>query len=192
MFEKLENIEKRLEKVNDQMADPDVISDIKKYTELTREMKNITPVVEKFREYRKAKNDYEGAKALLDEGGLDSDFKEMLSIELNEQAEEMERLEEELKVLLLPKDPNDDRNVIIEIRGGAGGEEAALFAGSLLRMYSMYADTKGFKWEILNGNVTGLGGYKEVSMEISGEGAYSRFKFESGVHRVQKIGRAHV
>ena len=187
MFEKLENIEKRLEKINDQMADPDVISDIEKYTALTREMKNITPVVEKFREYRKAKNDYEGAKSLLDEGGLDSDFKEMLSIELNEQADEMERLEDELKVLLLPKDPNDDRNVIIEIRSGAGGEEAALFAGSLLRMYSMYADTKGFKWEILNGNITGLGGYKEVSMEISGEGAYSRFKFESGVHRVQRV-----
>lgn len=118
---------------------------------------------------------------------MDADFAQMVKEEFEQSREDMERIEEELKVLLLPRDPNDDKNVIIEIRGGAGGEESALFAGVLFRMYSMYAESKGFKTEVLNANETGLGGYKEISFLVEGDGAYSRFKFESGVHRVQRV-----
>lgn len=187
MFEKLSAVEKKFDEINEKLCDPEVVSDIEKYTALMKELKNLTPVVEKFREYKKLKESHEEAKALLDEGGLEKDFREMVQQEYEESGENMEKAEQELKVLLLPKDPNDDRNVIVEIRGGAGGEEAALFAGTLFRMYSMYAETKGWKPEILSSNPTELGGFKEISFMIEGEGAYSRFKFESGVHRVQRV-----
>ena len=187
MFEKLSAVEKKFEEINEKLCDVEVVSDIEQYTALMKELKNLTPVVEKFREYKKLKESHEEAKALLDEGGLEKDFREMVQQEYEESGESMEKAEQELKVLLLPKDPNDDRNVIVEIRGGAGGEEAALFAGTLFRMYSMYAETKGWKPEILSSNPTELGGFKEISFMIEGEGAYSRFKFESGVHRVQRV-----
>ena len=187
MFEKLERVEQRYDRVNEQLADPSVTSDIGRYTDLMKELSSLTPVVEKYREYKKAADDYEQAKALLNEGGLDPDLKELAGEEMNDARERTESCAEELKVLLLPKDPNDDKNVIVEIRSGAGGEEAALFAGTLLRLYMMYAEAKGFRTDILSESPTELGGYREVSVEITGAGAYSRFKFESGVHRVQRV-----
>ena len=187
MIEKLQEVENRFEEVNELVCNPDIVSDQEKYTKLMRELKHLTPVVEKFREYKKAKQTEEESRAMLDEGGMDADFAQMVKEEFEQSREDMERIEEELKVLLLPRDPNDDKNVIIEIRGGAGGEESALFAGVLFRMYSMYAESKGFKTEVLNANETGLGGYKEISFLVEGDGAYSRFKFESGVHRVQRV-----
>lgn len=147
----------------------------------------MTPIIEKYREYKKFSESFNEAKELLDGGGLDKDFKEMVQAEFEESKEAMDKISEELKILLLPKDPNDDKNVIIEIRGGAGGEEASLFANSLYRMYTMYAESKGWKQEILNANPTELGGFKEISFSIEGDGAYSRLKYESGVHRVQRV-----
>lgn len=187
MFEQLEFTEKRYEEINRKLMDPAVVSDNEQYVSLMKEYKNLTPIVEKYREYAKAKADFEEAKTLLDEGGLDKDFKEIVQEEYETNKELLSTLEEEMKILLLPKDPNDDRNVIVEIRGGAGGEEAALFAHSLFRMYSMYAEAKHFKCEVLNANETELGGVKEISFSIEGEGAYSRLKYESGVHRVQRV-----
>ncbi|MBQ9066992.1 MAG: PCRF domain-containing protein, partial [Clostridia bacterium] len=164
MFEKLESVEQRYDRVNEQLADPSVTSDIGRYTDLMKELSSLTPVVEKYREYKKAADDYEQAKALLNEGGLDPDLKELAGEEMNDARERTESCAEELKVLLLPKDPNDDKNVIVEIRSGAGGEEAALFAGTLLRMYMMYAEAKGFRTDILSERPTELGGYREVSV----------------------------
>ena len=187
MIEKLKSVEEKFESINTQLCDPDVVSDIEKYKTLMQEAKHLTPVVEKYREYKKVYADFEEAQALLGEGGLDKDFREMVQEQFEQSRDDLEKIKEELKILLLPRDPNDDKNVIIEIRGGAGGEESALFANSLFRMYSMYAEAKGWKTEILNANPTELGGYKEISFMISGDGAYSRFKFESGVHRVQRV-----
>ncbi len=187
MIEKLEKVEERYEAVNAMISDPDVVSDLEQYKALMKELKQITPIVEKFREYKKADDTLKEAKTLLDDGGLDPDFRDMVQDELDTAKEDLERISEELKILLLPRDPNDDKNVIVEIRAGAGGEEAALFANSLYRMYSMYSEAHGFKTEVLNENPTELGGYKEISFEINGDGAYSRFKFESGVHRVQRV-----
>ena len=187
MLDKLITVEKRFEEVNALLCSGDVASDIEKYTSLMKELKQLTPTVEKFREYKAAEAAFDEAKEMLAEGGLDKDFKEMVEEEYKQAKADMERFSEELKILLLPRDPNDDRNVIVEIRGGAGGEESALFAYDLYRMYSMYAEAKGFKIEILNLNETELGGIKEISFMINGEGAYSRFKFESGVHRVQRV-----
>lgn len=187
MFDKLTEVENKFEEINKQLCDPEIVSNQEQYTKLMKEMKHLTPVVEKFREYKKAKEALEESKAMLEEGGMDSDFTEMVKEEFENSKADTERLNEELKVLLLPRDPNDDKNVIIEIRGGAGGEESALFAGVLYRMYSMYAEAKGFKTEVLNANETGLGGFKEISFSVEGDGAYSRFKFESGVHRVQRV-----
>ena len=187
MFDKLLGIEQRFESVNEQLCDPATVSDQQLYTKLMKELKQLTPVVEKFREYKKHKDTFEESKMLLDEGGMDKDFKEMVQEEFETAKEQLEVTWEELKILLLPRDPNDDRSVIIEIRGGAGGEEAALFANSLFRMYTMYAEARGWKMEILSENPTELGGYKEVTFLVDGDGAYSRFKFESGVHRVQRV-----
>ena len=187
MIDKLVEVEKRYEEVNELVCNPDIVSDQEKYTALMKELKHLTPVVEKFREYKKAEESFEESKMMLDDGGMDADFAQMVKEEFEQSKEDMERISEELKVLLLPRDPNDDKNVIIEIRGGAGGEESALFAGVLYRMYSMYAESKGFKTEVLGANETGLGGYKEISFSVEGDGAYSRFKFESGVHRVQRL-----
>ncbi len=187
MFDKLEQVEKRFEEVNDLVCQPEIISDMEQYTKLMKEIKNLTPVVEKFREFKQAKETHEEAKMMLGDSSLDADFAQMVKEEFEQSKDDIERINEELKILLLPRDPNDDKNVIIEIRGGAGGEESALFAGVLYRMYSMYAETKGFKTEVLSASETGLGGYKEISFSIEGDGAYSRFKFESGVHRVQRV-----
>lgn len=197
MFDKLQGIEDKLEKINSSLCDPEVVSNQEEYKKLMREAKTLTPIVEKFREYKKANSDLTEAKEMLADSSLDKEFRDMASDEAAEAQKKTEELKEELKVLLLPKDPNDYKNVIVEIRGGAGGEEAALFAGSLFRMYSMYAERKGWKTEIMNENPTELGGYKEISFMIEGEGAYSRLKFESGVHRVQRVpetesqGRVH-
>lgn len=197
MFDKLQGIEERLEKINTALCNAQVIADQEEYKNLMREAKQLTPVVEKFRAYKKTKADYEEAKNLLNGGGLDKDFRDMVLEEFEQSGALLEQIGAELKILLLPRDPNDEKNVIIEIRGGAGGEEAALFAGTLYRMYSMYAEVRGWKTEIMNENPTELGGYKEISFMIEGDGAYSRLKFESGVHRVQRVpetesqGRVH-
>ncbi len=187
MFDKLVQVEERYNEVNELVCKSEVVADMEQYTKLMRELKQLTPVVEKFREYKKAKETFEESKEMLNDSSLDSDFTAMVKEEFEQSKEDMERISEELKILLLPRDPNDDRNVIIEIRGGAGGEESALFAGVLYRMYNMYAEAKGFKCELLSASETGLGGFKEVSFSVDGDGAYSRFKFESGVHRVQRV-----
>lgn len=187
MLDKLAGIEERFEKINEQLCLPETVSDQEKYPKLMKELRSLTPVVEKYREYKKYDETLKESKELLDAGGLDRDFKELVLEELEQAKADIESCSEELKILLLPKDPNDDKSVIVEIRGGAGGEEAALFAGELFRMYSMYSEAKGFKTEILSENPTELGGYKEIVFNVEGEGAYSRFKFESGVHRVQRV-----
>lgn len=197
MFDNLSVFEDRYEEINQKLYDPDVVSDPKQYAELMREHKHITPIVEKYREYKKADKTYNEAKMMLSEGGMEKDFREMVEQEMTQAKADLEVISEELKILLLPRDPNDDRNVIVEIRGGAGGEEAALFSGVLFRMYSMYAESQGWKVDILNSNETELGGYKEISFMITGDGAYSKLKYESGVHRVQRVpetetqGRVH-
>ncbi|MBQ3093351.1 MAG: peptide chain release factor 1 [Clostridia bacterium] len=196
MFGKLELTEKRFEELNQELCDVEVISDQNKYKSLMKELKNLTPIIEKYREYKSEKNNLEEAKKIISESS-DKELKEIAELEIQSSRENIERISDELKILLLPKDPNDDRNVIIEIRAGAGGEEAALFSSVLFRMYSMYAQQKRWKSEILNVNDTQLGGFKEISFMISGEGAYSKFKYESGVHRVQRVpdteaqGRVH-
>ncbi|MBO5462350.1 MAG: peptide chain release factor 1 [Clostridia bacterium] len=186
MLDKLEQVEARFVKVNDLLCLPETVSDQSKYAELMRELKNLTPIVETFREYKNTVENGEAAKEMLSEHP-DKELQEMLELEIEESKEKAQELTEKLKVLLLPKDPNDDKNVIIEIRAGAGGEEAALFANSLFRMYSMYSEGRGWHPDVLSVNETGLGGIKEISFMIEGEGAYSRFKFESGVHRVQRV-----
>ena len=187
MLEKLKVVEKRYTEIGEELMLPETVSDNNLYKKLMQEHKHLTPIVEKYREYTSAEQSYNEAKELLSEGGLDKDFKELAEEELKDSKEKMEQYFEELKILLLPRDPNDDKNVIIEIRGGAGGEEAALFANSLMRMFTMYAESKRWKTEVLSMNATELGGIKEVSFMISGDGAYSRFKYESGVHRVQRV-----
>ena len=187
MLNKLALVEERFEEICQMLYDPAVIADLEQYSALLKEHKNLEPIITKFREYKSADETLKESRAMLDEGGLDKDFREMVQEEYELAKENTATLYEELKILLLPKDPNDDRNVIVEIRGGAGGEESALFAGVLYRMYSMYAESRRWKTEVLSSNSTELGGFKEVSFMISGEGAYSRFKFESGVHRVQRV-----
>lgn len=197
MIEKLEGIAERLAAVNAELCEPSVVNDQQKYAALMKEAKQLTPIVEKFCAYKTVKAENDEARAILDESGADRELRELAQAEWEETGEKLEKLNEELKILLLPRDENDDKNVIVEIRAGAGGEEAALFAGSLYRMYSMYAEAHGFKTEIINANETELGGFKEISFTVEGEGAYSRLKFESGVHRVQRVpetesqGRVH-
>ncbi len=186
MFEKLLQVEEKYDKINRLLYLPETLNDREGYKKLMRELKELTPVVETFRSYKKAKADELSAQKLL-ESESDGEMKALLLDEIEDCKEKVEALSNELKILLLPKDPNDGKNVIVEIRAGAGGEEAALFAGSLYRMYTMYAESRGFKSEVLSLNETGLGGIKEISFSVSGEGAYSRFKFESGVHRVQRV-----
>ena len=187
MFEKLSFIEKQHEKLAERISDPEVIADQETWRKLCKEHSDMTPIVEKYKEYKQNKNTIDDAELMMDDPETDKEFKEMLVDEMKEAKANIERIEEELKILLLPKDPNDDKNVMVEIRGGAGGDEAALFAGDLFRMYSMYADTKRWKTEVLNLSEIGIGGIKEVTFMIEGEGAYSRLKFESGVHRVQRV-----
>lgn len=187
MFEKLSFIENQFEELAKKISDPDVIADQDTWRKLCKEHSDLTPIVEKYREYKANRDTIEEAKLMMDDPESDKEFKEMLAEESKKAKENIARIEEELKILLLPKDPNDDKNVIVEIRGGAGGDEAALFAGDLFRMYSMYADTKRWKTEVLSMNEIGIGGIKEVTFMLEGEGAYSRLKFESGVHRVQRV-----
>ena len=183
MFQKLEGVEKRYEELTKKISDPEVIANQTEWQKSIKEHAEIQDTVEKYREYKKVKQQLEEAKQMLD----DPELKELAQMELEEAKENLPRLEEELKFLLIPKDPNDDKNIICEIRAGAGGEEAALFAGTLFRMYSMYAEKNRWKIDVLNSNETGLGGYKEISFMITGKGAYSKLKFESGVHRVQRV-----
>ncbi len=183
MFDKLENVEKRYEELNEKISDPEVIADQNEWKKLMKEHSDITPIVEKYREYKSAKASEEELKELLN----DKEMHDLAQEELNEVRSKLPKIEEELKLLLVPKDPNDERNVIMEIRGGAGGEESSLFAGDLYRMYMMYAEKKRWKFEIINMNETELGGIKEATINIMGKGAYSRLKFESGVHRVQRV-----
>ena len=183
MFEKLEAVEKRYEELTKIISDPEDIGNQAEWQKAIKEHASIEDVVMKFREYKKVKQAMADAEELMQ----DPDMKDLAEEEYYSSKEKLPTIEEELKVLLIPKDPDDDRNIICEIRGGAGGEEAALFAGTLFRMYSMYAEKKHWKLEILNENETGLGGYKEISFMISGKGVYSRLKFESGVHRVQRV-----
>lgn len=187
MFEKLSFIEEQYELLAKKISDPEVIADQETWRKLCKEHSDMAPIVEKYREYKQTKATIEDDTAMMDDPDTDKEFKEMLVDEIKTAKENIEKIEEELKVLLLPKDPNDDKNVIVEIRGGAGGDEAALFAGDLFRMYSMYADSKRWKTEVLNLSEIGIGGIKEVTFMIEGEGAYSRLKFESGVHRVQRV-----
>ena len=183
MFEKLEAIEKRYEELTKEISNPDLISNQTEWKKAMKEHSDLEELVQKFREYKKVKQEMEEAEELM----TDPEMKELAETEYYDKKEQLPKLEEELKFLLIPKDPDDDKNIICEIRAGAGGEEAALFAGTLFRMYSMYAEKKHWKVEILNENETGLGGYKEISFMITGKGVYSRLKFESGVHRVQRV-----
>ncbi len=183
MFEKLETVEKRYDELTKMISDPEVISNHTEWQKLMKEHASIEEIVLKFREYKKAKQAMEEAEELM----KDPEMKELAEEEYYASKEKLPEIEEELKFLLIPKDPDDDKNIICEIRAGAGGEEAALFAGTLFRMYTMYAEKKHWKMEVLNENETGLGGYKEISFMITGKGVYSRLKFESGVHRVQRV-----
>lgn len=186
MFEKLSFIEGRFEELEKKIADPEVIADQELWRKLCKEHSDIAPIVEKYKEYKLICDNISEAKEII-ETSDDKEMKELAESELEEGKAKIEKIEQEIKILLLPKDENDDKNVIMEIRGGAGGDEAALFAADLLRMYSMYAESMHWKVEMLNANETDIGGYKEVSFAINGQGAYSRLKFESGVHRVQRI-----
>ncbi len=185
MLEKLKDAELRYNEIGAALSSPNAYSDMETYKKLTRERKLLTPIIEKYREYNACEAAISDALELSSCG--DPEIEEIASVELTEKKAELEILLDELKILLVPRDPDDDKNVILEIRAGAGGEEAALFASVLARMYTMYADSQRFKTEIVSANETELGGYREVTMMISGEGAYTRFKFESGVHRVQRV-----
>ena len=186
MLEKLKAAEEKYVSIEAELASPDIFSNQERYTALLKEYKTLTPVIETYRAYKKSASELDDVKEMLD-GSLDGEMRSLFQSELKELQRKCEELLEELKVLLLPRDPNDEKNVMVEIRGGAGGEEAALFAGVLFRMYSMYAESVGFKCSVMNANETELGGYKEITFMIEGDGAYSRFKFESGVHRVQRV-----
>ncbi|MBB1522634.1 MAG: peptide chain release factor 1 [Clostridiales bacterium] len=183
MFEKLEAIEKRFEELNEMLQDSEVTSNTENYIKLTKEYSELSELVEKYREYKKYKDQLEEAEELL----KDPEMKELAQMDYEEAKDILPEIEEQLKIMLIPKDPNDNKNIVCEIRAGAGGDEAALFAATLYRMYQMYAERKGFKIEIINENETGLGGYKEITFLVNGKGAYSRFKFESGTHRVQRV-----
>jgi len=186
MFDNLQNAEFRYEEINHKLSDPSVINNYEEYKKLLKEHSDLEPVVFKYREYKRISKDIEDIRELLKEK-LDKDFHDMVISELDEAQTKLEEIENELTILLLPKDPNDERSVIVEIRGGAGGEEAALFAAVLFRMYSRYAERNQWKTEILDSNPTELGGFKEIVFSIDAKGAFSRLKFESGVHRVQRV-----
>ena len=183
MFDNLEELEKKFEELNNKIMDPAIISDREQYGKIMKEHSDLEPIVAKYREYKSVQKNLEESKELMN----DPEMKDLAEAEMLEAKEKIPQLEEELKILLIPKDPDDDKNVICEIRAGAGGDEAALFAGELFRMYSMYCEKNHWKVEILNENATELGGYKEISFMVKGNGAYSRLKYESGVHRVQRV-----
>ena len=186
MFDKLEELEKKLAQLQEELMSPDVVNDQNRFKRLMKEQSDITPIVEKYQEYKKAKQDEEDSLMILDEES-DEEMREMAKEELSEAKKAIERCEQELKVLLLPKDANDDKNVVVEIRAGVGGEEAALFAYEIYRMYQHYAEKKRWQTELISIDDTGIGGIKDVSFLIKGKGAYSKLKYESGVHRVQRV-----
>jgi peptide chain release factor 1 len=186
VLDRLQSVEDRYEKLNQLLMDPDIISDTKKLREYSKEQSDLQETVEVYREYKEVRGQISDTKSLLDEK-LDADMREMAKEELSELEDREEELTGRLKILLVPKDPNDDKNVIVEIRGAAGGDEAALFASNLYRMYSRFAEMQGWKTEVMEANVTGAGGYKEIIFMINGRGAYSKLKFENGAHRVQRV-----
>jgi peptide chain release factor 1 len=186
MFDKLEDLVDRLAAVLEELNDPDVVSDQKRFRSLMKEQAELSPIVEKYNEYKAAQESIKESLEILEEES-DDDMRELAKEELSESKARVEELEEEIKILLIPKDPNDDKNVIVEIRAGAGGDEAALFAAELFRMYRSYSDGRRWRTELISANENGIGGFKEASFMISGQGAYSRLKYESGVHRVQRI-----
>lgn len=186
MFERLGELENKYIDLSEKINDATVIADQEQWRLLMKEHSNLTPIIEKYREFTKLEEEIKSNKEMLNEN-LDEDFKQMVKEELKAGQDEIELVKEKLKILLLPKDPNDDKNVIVEIRGGAGGDEAALFASNLFRMYSRYAERNRWKTEVMSANESDVGGYKEIVFMIQGKGAYSRLKYESGVHRVQRI-----
>ncbi|MEK5039962.1 peptide chain release factor 1 [Sporosarcina sp. FSL K6-3457] len=196
MFERLQAVEDRYEHLNELLSDPAVVSDITKLRDYSKEQSGLQETVEAYRDYKNTKAEYKNAKEMLNEP-LDDDMKELVKMEVSELEEKIELLEAQLKILLVPKDPNDSKNVIMEIRGAAGGDEAALFAGNLFRMYSRYAEMNHWKTEVIESSPTELGGFKEIIFTINGNGAYSKLKFENGAHRVQRVpetesgGRTH-
>ena len=187
MFDKLDFMEGKYNDLALKVSDPAVIADQNEWRRLIKEMSDMEPIVKKYKEYKKAKDDIDSTKALLGESGIDEELRELAKEELAASEDLLEVYSEELRVLLLPKDPNDEKNVIMEIRAGTGGEEAALFGGDLMRMYMRYAERRNWKTEIMDINETGIGGIKEAIILIRGKGAYSRLKYESGVHRVQRV-----
>lgn len=186
MFDRLQSVEDRYEKLNELLSDPQIINDTKKLREYSKEQANIQDTVLTYRQYKEAREQLQDAKAMFDDK-LDAEMREMVKEEVSGLEAQIEELETRMKFLLIPKDPNDDKNVIFEIRGAAGGDEAALFAGNLYRMYSRYAEAQGWKTEVIDANPTGLGGYKEIIFMINGTGAFSKLKFENGAHRVQRV-----
>ncbi|MDX8047733.1 peptide chain release factor 1 [Gracilibacillus sp. S3-1-1] len=186
MLDRLQALEARYDKLNELLSDPEVISDSKKLREYSKEQSDLQDVITAYREYKEVTAQLSDAKEMLDED-LDNEMREMAKLEIAELADRETELEEELRILLLPKDPNDDKNVIMEVRGAAGGDEAALFAGDLFRMYSRYAETQGWKIDVMDSSTTGVGGFKEIVFMINGNGAYSKLKFENGAHRVQRV-----
>jgi peptide chain release factor 1 len=196
MLEKLAQIEKNYEEINEQLSSPDVVSDIQAYTKLMKQHRSLGEIVEKYREVKKMKEDLEGAREVL-AATDDKEMRELAEMEIAGLEENLEKAEEQLKLLLIPKDPNDEKNVILEIRAGTGGDEATLFAAEVLRMYARYAERQGWKFEVLEASETGVGGIKEASVVIEGDNVYSKMRYESGVHRVQRVpatetaGRVH-
>ena len=186
MFDRLEELVDKLDTINNQLTDPDVVSDQNKFRKLMKEQSDLSPIVEKYHEYKDAKTTIEDSLEILEEES-DEELREMAKEEMNEAKANLETIEQELKILLLPKDPNDSKNVIVEIRAGAGGDEAALFAYEVYRMYQKYVDQFKWKVELMSVNENGIGGFKEAVFMITGDGAYSKMKYESGVHRVQRI-----
>ena len=186
MFDRLQAVEDRYDRLNELLSDPEIVNDTKKLRDYSKEQSDIQETVEAYREYKEVKAQHQDAKSMLEEK-LDPEMREMVKEELDETASRIEELEARLRILLIPKDPNDDKNVIMEIRGAAGGDEAALFAGDLFRMYSRFAEAQGWKMEVIDASTTGVGGYKEIIFMINGKGAYSKLKFENGAHRVQRV-----
>lgn len=186
MLERLQSLEDRYDELNKLLSDPDVISDVSKLREYSKERSDLEEAVEAYKVYKKVDTELKDAQVMLDDE-LDDEMEELVKLEIAELEEKEADLEEQLKVLLIPKDPNDDKNVFMEIRGAAGGDEAALFAGNLYRMYSHYAEGQGWKTEVMEAQTTGVGGYKEIIFMIKGNGAYSKLKFENGAHRVQRV-----
>lgn len=197
MFDKLSFISDKYNALTEKVSDPQIIADQSKWQKYAKELSELEPIVKKFQEYQQVKKSIAESKELLNESSSDEELRELAKLELSEMEDKVEPLEEELKVLLLPKDPNDEKNVILEIRAGTGGDEAALFGADLFRMYSRYAERRGWKTELMEMNETGIGGIKEAVLLIKGKGAYSRLKYESGAHRVQRVpetessGRVH-